>query len=82
MVQKKVKKTGLNLYRVTFYYHTYGSVYVKASSKEEALKMADGGDIPNEELLEGLEEDDSPDAVVIEDVSALSEKQLRNTKTY
>ena len=69
MAQKKVKKTGLNLYRVTFYYHTNGCVDVKASSEEEALKLADGGDVPNEELLEGLQEDDSPDAELIEAIN-------------
>lgn len=63
---KKIKKEGLNLYRVTFYYHTNGSVLVKASSKEEALKMADSGDIANEELLEGLQKDDSPDVELVE----------------
>lgn len=65
-VEKKVEKTGLNLYRVTFYFHTYGSVDVKASSEEEALELADGGDIPNEELIEGLQEDGSPDAELLE----------------
>jgi hypothetical protein len=64
---KKAKKTGLNLYEVTFYYHTNGSVLVKASSEEEALKLADGGNIDKEELLEGLQEDDSPDAELIEE---------------
>lgn len=63
---KKIKKEGLNLYRVTFYYHTNGSVLVKASSKEEALKMADSGDITNEALLEGLQKDDSPDVELVE----------------
>ena len=65
-VEKKVEKTGLNLYRVTFYFHTYGSVDVKASSEEEALEMADGGDIANEELIENLQEDSSPDAELVE----------------
>ena len=66
MAQKKVKKTGLNLYRVKFYFHTNGSVLVKASSEEEALELADSGDITNEELLEGLQEDNSPDAELVE----------------
>lgn len=66
MAQKKVKKTGLNLYRVTFYFHTNGCVDVKASSEEEALELADSGDITNEELIEGLQEDGSPDAELVE----------------
>lgn len=66
MAQKKVKKTGLNLYRVTFYFHTNGCVDVKASSEEEALELADSGDITNEELIEGLLEDGSPDAELLE----------------
>lgn len=63
---KKIKKEGLNLYRVTFYYHTNGSVLVKASSEEEALELADSGDITNEELIEGLQEDDSPNVELVE----------------
>ena len=64
---KKIKKEGLNLYRVTFYYHTNGSVLVKASSKEEALKLADSSNIINEELIEGLQEDNDPDAELVEE---------------
>lgn len=64
---KKIKKEGLNLYRVTFYYHTNGCVRVKASSEEEALKLADSTDITDEELLEGLLEDNSPDVELIEE---------------
>lgn len=67
MTTKIAKKTGLNLYRVTFYYHTNGCVDVKASSEEEALELADSSDITNEELLEGLQEDNSPDAELIEE---------------
>ena len=62
---KEIKKEGLNLYRVTFYYHTNGSVLVKASSKEEALKLADSGSITDDELLEGLQPDDSPDVKLV-----------------
>lgn len=64
---KKIVKKGLNLYRVTFYYHTNGSVLVKASSEEEALRLADSGNITNEELIEGLQPDDSPDAKLVEE---------------
>lgn len=64
---KKIKKEGLNLYRVTFYYHTNGSVLVKASSEEEALELADSGDITDEELLEGLQKDDDTDAELVEE---------------
>lgn len=67
MARKKVKKTGLNLYRVTFYFHTNGCVDVKASSEEEALELADSGDITNDELIEGLQEDGSPDAELVEE---------------
>ncbi len=67
MTTRIAKKTGLNLYRVTFYYHTNGSVDVKASSEEEALELADSSDITNEELLDGLQEDNSPDAELIEE---------------
>lgn len=67
MTDKKVQKTGLNLYRVTFYYHTNGCVYVKAASEEEALELADGGDIPNEQLLEGLQKDGDTDAELVEE---------------
>lgn len=64
---KKIKKEGLNLYRVTFYYHTNGSVLVKASSEEEALEKADSGDITDDELLEGLQKDDDADAELVEE---------------
>lgn len=64
---KEIKKEGLNLYRVTFYYHTNGSVLVKASSKEEALKRAGSVTITDDELIEGLQSDDSPDAELVEE---------------
>ena len=64
---KIIENKGLNLYKVTFYYHTNGSVLVKASSKEEALRLADSGSITNEELIEGLQPDDSPDAELVEE---------------
>lgn len=67
IMTKEAKKEGQNLYRVTFYYHTDGSVLVKASSKEEALKLADSGDITDEELLEGLQVDDTPDVELVEE---------------
>lgn len=62
---KKIKTEGVNLYKVTFYYHTNCSVFVKASCKEEALKLADSATITDDELIEGLQPDDSPDAELV-----------------
>lgn len=56
---KKLKK-----YNVTFYYHTNLTVTVEAENEKEALAIAEGEatherHIP--QMLEGLQEDDSPD---------------------
>lgn len=67
IMAKNNEKQGLNLYKVTFYYHTNCSVFVKASSKEEALKRADSVTITDDELIEGLQSDDSPDAELVEE---------------
>jgi len=64
---KNNEKQVVNLYEVTYYYHTNGVVRVKASSEEEALRLADSGSIPDEVLLEGLQEDDTPDVELVEE---------------
>lgn len=51
-------------YQVTFYYHTNCTVEVEAKSEEEALALAEievCGDEYTEQILWGLQEDDSPD---------------------
>ena len=51
-------------YNVTFYYHTNVTVQVKATSEKKALKVAES-EVTKEcyilNILEGLQEDDTPD---------------------
>lgn len=56
----------LKNYFVTFYYHTYGTIKVKARNKDEALKIASPDDLSNELLLSNLQEDDT--STVEEDI--------------
>ena len=51
-------------YNVTFYYHTNCTVEVTAENEEEALRAAEcevTNDEHIQEILWGLQEDDSPD---------------------
>lgn len=51
-------------YNVTFYYHTNLTVSVEAKSKEEALALAEAEsekECYTQDLLNGLQEDSSPD---------------------
>ena len=50
----------LKNYLVTFYYHTCGTVMVKARNEDEALKLANPNDLSDELLLFNLQEDDTP----------------------
>lgn len=55
-------------YEVTFYYHTNCTVVVEAENEEEALELAES-EVCNDEceaqIMEGLQEDDSPDVVEV-----------------
>ena len=51
-------------YNVTFYYHTNVTVKVEAQSEEEALALAESevtNDCYTNQILEGLQQDSSPD---------------------
>ena len=51
-------------YNVTFYYHTNLTVSVEAESEEEALALAEAESVNEcytQDLLNGLQEDSSPD---------------------
>ena len=51
-------------YKVTFYYHTNITVEVEAENEKEALALAEVeqcDDKYTDDLLNGLQEDDSPD---------------------
>jgi hypothetical protein len=55
-------------YNVTFYYHTNCTVEVEAENETEALKKAESEVTKNEyteQILWGLQEDDSPDVTEI-----------------
>ena len=52
-------------YEVTLYYHTMCTVTVKAENEEEALEMAYCEDV-DEQLLENLQKDGSPDVELLE----------------
>lgn len=52
-------------YTVTLYYHTSASVDVMAENEEDAIESA-YNKVSNEELLEGLTEDDDPDVEEID----------------
>lgn len=55
-------------YEVTFYYHTNCTVTVEAENEEEALKKAESEVCDSkyeEQIMEGLQEDDSPDVVEV-----------------
>lgn len=57
-------------YNVTFYYHTNVTVKVEAQSEEEALALAES-EVTKEsyipQMIEGLQEDSSPDVEEDED---------------
>ena len=60
------KRVIMKKYQVTFYYHTNITVEVEAENEEEALKEAEieqCSDEYTDDLLNGLQEDDSPDVV-------------------
>lgn len=48
-------------YEVTLYYHTSATVTVSAKNEEEAIEKA-YNEVSDEELLDNMQEDDSPDA--------------------
>ena len=57
-------------YQVTFYYHTNCIVEVEAENEKEALAEAETEiccEKYNEQILEGLQEDDCPDVELIKD---------------
>ena len=57
-------------YNVTFYYHTNLTVSVEAESEEEALDLAEAEamrECYTKQLLEGMQEDGSPDVVESKD---------------
>lgn len=57
-------------YNVTFYYHTNVTVKVEAQSEEEALALAESEvtkDCYTNQILEGLQQDSSPDVEEDED---------------
>lgn len=57
-------------YQVTFYYHTNCTVEVEAENEKEALDKAETEiccEKYNEQLLEGLVEDNCPDVELIND---------------
>jgi len=47
-------------YNVTLYYHTSADVVVKARNEEEAIQKA-YDKVDDDDLLNNLQEDDSPD---------------------
>lgn len=55
-------------YEVTFYYHTNCTVTVEAENEKEALKKAESEVCDSKyeaQIMEGLQEDDSPDVVEV-----------------
>ena len=52
-------------YEVTYYYHTNATVTVEAETEKEAIEKGYNL-IENDDLIGGLQEDDSPDAVCVE----------------
>lgn len=52
-------------YEVTLYYHTSATVVVLAEDEDDAIETA-YNKVSNEELLEGLQEDDDPDVEEVE----------------
>lgn len=55
---------AMKKYKVTFYYHTNCTVTVEAENEDEALELAENevcDDKYTDQLLDGLQEDDSPD---------------------
>ena len=64
---KKLNLKPLRTYNVTFYYHTCGSINVKARSEEEALRLANPSELSDNLLLYNMQEDDSPSVELVED---------------
>ena len=56
----------LKRYAVTRYFHTCDTVYVSAATEEEAVRLAREMEGDTAALLDGLQEDGSPDAVLAE----------------
>lgn len=57
-------------YEVTFYYHSNCTVVVEAENEEEALGLAENEVCDSKyeaQIMEGLQEDDDPDVVEIND---------------
>ena len=53
-------------YEVTLYYHTSATVVVLAEDEDDAIETA-CNQVSDEELLEGLQEDDDPDVEEVKD---------------
>lgn len=53
-------------YEVTLYYHTNATVVVEAENENDAIEAA-YNKVDNNELLEGMQEDDSPDVEEIKE---------------
>lgn len=65
-------------YEVTYYYHTNATVTVEAETEEEAIKKGYSL-IENDDLIEGLQEDDSPDATCVEEERSTIKEILMET---
>lgn len=69
---KKVKETedcGKHVYEVTFYWHSNSTVVVasdKELSDEEAIEMARNMQQDNEQIIGGLQEDNTPDVCEVD----------------
>lgn len=53
-------------FRVTLYYHTNCTVEVEAENESDAVQKAYQIDVENQ-LIEGLQEDDSPDVIEVKE---------------
>ena len=61
---KKTQKDGKHVYEVTFYWHSNSTVVVASDTEltdEEAIEMARNMPQDNDQIIEGLVEDSSPD---------------------
>lgn len=65
-------------YKVTYYYHTNATVTVEAETEEEAIEKGYSL-IENDDLIEGLQEDDSPDATCVEEERSTIKEILMET---
>lgn len=62
-------------YEVTYYYHTNATVTVEAETEEEAIKKGYNL-IENDDLIEGLQEDNTPDAICVEERERATVKEI------